>query len=109
MKGLMQDEVRMDARTRSRSARRAVAVAVAALGLASMSRTAAADEASEPIARRYTLEQAVAEALANHPRIRASVAGESDAEARVDEARTARLPDVGISAQINRSTGNTVP
>jgi outer membrane protein TolC len=79
------------------------------LVLTSGASSAFADDAREPIARSYTLEQAVAEALANHPRIRASVAEESAAEARIDEARTARLPDFGVSAQLNRSTGNTVP
>ena len=80
--------------------------AVSTLGL--MPRGALADEQSSAHAS-YTLERAVSDALANHPRIRASVAEESAAEARIDEARTARLPDVGVSAQINRSTGNTVP
>ena len=60
-------------------------------------------------ARAYTLEQAITEALANHPRLRASAAVESASEARIDEAKTAQLPDVGISAQLNRSTSNTVP
>ena len=71
--------------------------------------TAAADDRLEPPLLPYTLEQAVTEALANHPRIRASVAEENAAESRIDEAKTARLPDVGVSAQLNRSTGNTVP
>jgi outer membrane protein TolC len=70
---------------------------------------ALADEAPEPAARAYSVEQAVTDALANHPRLRASVAEEAAAEARVDEAKTARLPDLGVSAQVNRSTGNTVP
>jgi len=75
---------------------------------------AAGDEPAEPgeptaLVRTYTLEQAVADALANHPRLRASAAEESASEARIDEARTGRLPDVGVSAQLNRSTGNTVP
>ncbi len=64
---------------------------------------------TDTTARTYTLEQAVADALANHPRLRASAAEESASEARVDEAKTGRLPDVGVSAQLNRSTGNTVP
>lgn len=70
---------------------------------------ASADDGEEAAPRSYTLDQAVAEALANHPRIHASVAEESAAEARIDEAKTARLPDAGVSAQLNRSTGNTVP
>jgi outer membrane protein TolC len=60
-------------------------------------------------ARSYSLADAVSDALANHPRIKSSVAEESAAGARIDEAATARLPDVGVSAQLNRSTGNTVP
>lgn len=76
--------------------------------------TARADDGSSSEAPRassasYTLERAVTDALANHPRIRASRAEEIAAEAHIDEAKTARLPDLGVSAQINRSTGNTVP
>jgi outer membrane protein len=58
---------------------------------------------------RMTLDEAVARALANHPRLRASRANEHAAEARVDEARTRELPGVGASAEINRSTANTPP
>jgi outer membrane protein TolC len=67
----------------------------------------ASAQESQPAA--YTLKQAVADALAHHPRIQAARADEAAAGARVDEARTGSLPDVGVSAQINRSTGNTVP
>ncbi len=88
--------------------RRFVQLTAAVSTLCLMPRGALADEQSSAHAS-YTLERAVSDALANHPRIRASVAEESAAEARIDEARTARLPDVGLSAQINRSTGNTVP
>jgi outer membrane protein TolC len=56
-----------------------------------------------------TIEQVVAEALAKHPRIRSGEAEERVADARVDEMRASRLPGVGVSAQINRSTGNTPP
>jgi outer membrane protein TolC len=72
---------------------------------------ASADEAAatDAASRTYSIEQAVADALANHPRLRASAAEESASEARIDEAKTGRLPDVGVSAQLNRSTGNTVP
>jgi outer membrane protein TolC len=59
--------------------------------------------------RAYALEQAVREALAHHPRIRSATADEDAAVARVDESETRELPAVGISAQINRSTGNTPP
>jgi outer membrane protein TolC len=57
----------------------------------------------------YFLEDAVNDALANHPRIAASRADERAAEARVTEARTNLLPDAGLSAELNRSTGNTAP
>jgi outer membrane protein TolC len=67
------------------------------------------DARSEPAPRSMTLEQVVSEALANHPTVRASQADEAAASARVDEARTKQLPDLGVAAQINRSTGNTVP
>ena len=88
--------------------RRFAQLTAAVSTLCLMPRGALADEQTSARAS-YTLERAVSDALANHPRIRASVAEESAAEARIDEARTARLPDVGLSAQINRSTGNTVP
>jgi len=84
--------------------RRFAQLTAAVSTLCLMPRGALADEQSSAHAS-YTLERAVSDALANHPRIRASVAEESAAEARIDEARTARLPDVGLSAQINRSTG----
>src|SRR5262249_21782684 len=44
-----------------------------------------------------------------HPRIRSGQANERASDARVDEARTTQLPALGVSAQINRSTGNTPP
>ena len=84
-------------------------VALVAATLLALPLSASADEGAEAAARPYTLDQAVADALSNHPRLRASVAEEGAAEARIDEAKTARLPDVGVSAQLNRSTGNTVP
>jgi outer membrane protein len=59
--------------------------------------------------RVYSLDQVVAEALAYHPRLRARSAEESAADARVDETRTGELPSAGVSAQLNRSTGNTPP
>ena len=65
--------------------------------------------AEDPPPLRVTLDEAVAAALANHPRLRAARANESVAEARIEEAHTVNLPDLGVSAQINRSTGNTVP
>ena len=79
------------------------------VALVSMGSLARASESHAQAARMYTLDQAVTQALASHPRIRAAGADESAASARIDEARTARLPDAGVSAQLNRSTGNTVP
>ena len=57
----------------------------------------------------YTLDEAVAEALAVHPRLAESRAYQGAAESRVDEARDRLLPAVGVSGEINRSTGNTPP
>lgn len=56
-----------------------------------------------------TLDQAVALALQHHPTVRSTRATEEEARARVDEARTTGLPGLGVSAEINRSTGNTPP
>jgi outer membrane protein TolC len=57
----------------------------------------------------YTLDQVVSEALAKHPRLRAARADQRAGEARVDEAQLGDLPAAGVSAQVNRSTGNTAP
>jgi outer membrane protein len=62
-----------------------------------------------PPERAYSIDQVVAEALAHHPRLRATSADENAADARIDEMRTGDLPHVGVSAQLNRSTGNTPP
>lgn len=59
--------------------------------------------------RSYTLDEAVADALAHHPGVAASRAEEAEAAARLDEARIGLLPELGVSAEINRSTANTVP
>jgi outer membrane protein len=56
-----------------------------------------------------SLDEAVSYALAHNPRMRTETANVDAARARVDEARTTELPGIGISAEINRSTGNTVP
>jgi outer membrane protein len=65
--------------------------------------------AGEAPARTLTVDEAIAFALAHHPRIRTAQAGEEAGDARVDEAEARKLPDLGLSAQLNRSTGNTVP
>ena len=79
---------------------------VAAIALAAFG--AAKSAHAEP-PKTMTLEEAMLFALAQHPRLHMTHANEDAASARVDEARTGQLPDVGISAQVNRSTGNTVP
>jgi outer membrane protein len=56
-----------------------------------------------------SLDEAVVFALAHHPKMRTEVANVEATRARVDEARTTELPAIGVSAEINRSTGNTVP
>src|SRR5262249_11425012 len=50
-----------------------------------------------PAARAITIEQAVAEALAHHPRIRVARDEENVAAARVSEARSRELPALGVS------------
>jgi outer membrane protein TolC len=70
---------------------------------------ASSASAQAPARARVTLDEAVARALANHPRLRSSRANERAAEARTDEARARELPALGVSAQVNRSTGNTPP
>src|SRR5689334_23195988 len=62
-----------------------------------------------PASRTFTLDAAVAFATANHPAMRAAEARERAADGHVDEARAGELPDIGVSAQLNRSTGNVVP
>jgi outer membrane protein len=57
----------------------------------------------------YTLDEVVAQALAHHPRLAGAVARQDAAAARVEEARSGFLPQAGLSAQLNRSTGNTAP
>jgi outer membrane protein TolC len=56
-----------------------------------------------------TLNQAVEAALAHHPRVHSSVAMEAAAAAGSEEARLSQLPQAGLSAELNRSTGNTAP
>jgi outer membrane protein len=65
--------------------------------------------AAPPPAGTLTLEQAVETALAHHPRLRATQALLQAAASRTDEAKLARLPQAGVSAELNRSTGNTAP
>lgn len=76
----------------------------AVVGTLLFARSAAA---SEP--RSLTIEQAVNEALAHHPRMRGAAADEAVFAARVTEAESNKLPDLGISAQLNRSSSNTIP
>jgi outer membrane protein TolC len=71
--------------------------------------TAADARAEVPAPTRLTIEDAVALGASAHPALRAAEARERAAAARVEEARAGELPDVGLSAQLNRSTGNAVP
>jgi outer membrane protein TolC len=57
----------------------------------------------------YTLEEAVNEALLTHPRLAESRADQLAAQAHVDDARARLWPGAGVSAEFNRSTGNTPP
>ncbi len=84
-------------------------VVVAAVFAASRGHDAHAEEGDGEASRSYTLERAVAEAIATHPRVKAADFDDAAAAARIDEAHQAELPALGVSAQINRSTGNTVP
>ncbi|MBX3234450.1 MAG: TolC family protein [Labilithrix sp.] len=63
--------------------------------------------AAEP--RAMTLDEVVTTALARHPRLRVTGADEAAAKARVTEAESNRLPDIGVSVEINRSSSNTIP
>jgi outer membrane protein TolC len=65
--------------------------------------------AQTPQTRSYTLEEAVTEALATHPRLAEARANREAAEALVGEAHTLLWPAAGVSGEINRSTGNTPP
>jgi outer membrane protein TolC len=57
----------------------------------------------------YTIDRAVADAVANHPELASARFDADAASARVDEARAGYLPSVGVGVQVNRSTGNTAP
>jgi outer membrane protein TolC len=82
---------------------------IAGLGVVASLLVSSRADAQTGATRTMTIEQVVAEALAKHPRIRSGEADERVTDARVDEMRTTRLPGIGISAQLNRSTGNTPP
>ena len=71
--------------------------------------SAPARAAETPNRSAYTLDEVIALALAHHPLLHTQQANEMVASARVDEARTRELPKVGLSAELNRSTGNTIP
>src|SRR5262249_43444131 len=55
-----------------------------------------------------TIEQAISFALAHHPSLRARAALDRAAEARTSEARSGLLPDLDVSLQLNRATGNVL-
>lgn len=82
------------------------AACIAAAALAWLFGAGAARADAPP---RMSLDDAVATALAHHPRVRAARAVQDEARAQLDEARADQLPSAGLSAQLNRSTGNAVP
>jgi outer membrane protein TolC len=87
--------------------RGSLGVALAALvALGAPARGARADAG---VPSRFTLDEAIAFAVENHPGLRAAHARERAADARIDEARAGELPSAGVGAQLNRSTGNAVP
>ena len=55
-----------------------------------------------------SIEQAISYALAHHPSLRARAALDRAAEARTSEARSGLLPDLDLSLQLNRATGNVL-
>jgi outer membrane protein TolC len=69
----------------------------------------ASDARADPPPAPFTLEAAVAFALAHHPALRAAQATERIAAAQLELARTDLLPQLGVSAELNRATGNVVP
>jgi outer membrane protein TolC len=71
--------------------------------------TALAPRSARAETQTYTLDQAVEAAVAVHPRVKAAEHEAVAAAARIDEAKSAELPSLGVSGQLNRSTGNTVP
>jgi outer membrane protein TolC len=89
--------------------RRVFAALIGCLSLACVFATTTSVLAQAREATTYTLEGAVAEALATHPRLAESRANQQAAESRVDEAHDRLWPAVGVSGEINRSTGNTPP
>jgi outer membrane protein TolC len=96
---------RREAETASRASTRTAAWS--ALVCIAFAATPAAAQSSG--VRSYTLDAAIAEALAHHPRLAEANADRAVAEARVGEADARLLPSLGVSAEINRSTGNTPP
>jgi outer membrane protein TolC len=80
---------------------------VGALALTAMSATAHAQAPAPSFP--VTLQQAIRYAIDNYPSIRASTARVSAQESGVDLARTAYLPRLDWSLQVNRATRNNVP
>jgi outer membrane protein len=78
-------------------------VLVGALALSAASLAARADDLGP-----FTLEQAVAYALAHHPTVQAGSAEAAAQGAEVDVARAAYLPQLDASLQVNAGTGNVL-
>jgi outer membrane protein len=92
-----------------RSAGRPLTGLVHWLSLLSVAAIAAPSLAQTTATTPYTLDAAVAEALATHPRLSELHANELAAESRVDQEHDRIWPTAGVSGEINRSTGNTPP
>lgn len=86
-----------------------VAAVLAATAIVGAGSPARAEPPGGPKSMRISLGEAVAMALERHPRLAAARAGVDAASAGVSAARAAELPEGGVSAQLNRSTGNSVP
>src|SRR5262249_12065781 len=63
---------------------------------------------AEDHASQITVEQAVRSALVQQPRLKTTRFEQVAAQARVARTRAEGLPQLGVSAQLNRATGNVV-
>jgi outer membrane protein TolC len=65
--------------------------------------------AAEAAGEALTIDGAIRHALSHHPSLRARRAVEHATEALTDITRAGLLPDIELTAQLNRATGNVVP
>jgi outer membrane protein len=97
-----------DSNPKGRLARAAVRLNVAGWCLTAVLVSPVAAQQAPPPPFPITLQQAVQHATENYPSIRASIARVSAQEFGVDLARTAYLPRLDSSIQINRATRNNL-